>query len=97
MSQRTDYCREHKYRIETGFTCTKCGHNRPSEEENRLEELRQAKAQALEEAATHLSQPYVLWHGDGGVTVKNGLDDLTRGIKLTDWLRQRAQQLKDDQ
>ena len=60
MSQRPDYCREHKYRIETGFTCTKCGYNRPSEEENRLEELRQAKEQAWREGANTAIADYDL-------------------------------------
>lgn len=58
------------------------------------EEIRQVKEQALEETADHISKPYTLWHGDGGVRVREGLNDPTQGTKLTDWLRQQAQNLK---
>jgi hypothetical protein len=41
-------------------------------------------AEAFNKAANFLDTPGVLWHGDGGVTVKiNG-----NHVKLTDWLRQ---------
>ena len=67
MSQRPDYCRDHKYRIETGFTCIKCGYNRPSEEENRLEELRQAKEEAWGQGAEAVALliPEHEWHDRG--------------------------------
>ncbi|WP_019148801.1 hypothetical protein [Timonella senegalensis] len=59
------------------------------------EEIRKAKAQALEEAAEFLSRAGVLWHGDSGVTVREGWNDHTKGAKLTDWLRDRAQRIKE--
>ena len=53
----------------------------------------EVKAQALEEAAELLDQPRALWFELGiGVTVQ---DDTNRDIKLTTWLRDRAQQYRD--
>lgn len=53
---------------------------------------RQIKSEALEEAAEFLSREGVLWHGDSGVTVREGWNH----VKLTDWLRDRAQQLTEE-
>src|SRR5690625_623265 len=53
----------------------------------------EVKAEALEGAAELLDQPRALWFELGiGVTVQ---DDTNRDIKLTTWLRDRAQQYRD--
>ena len=67
MSHTPANCLDHKYRIETGFICIKCGYTRPSEEDLRLEELRQAKEEAWGQGAEAVALliPEHEWHDRG--------------------------------
>lgn len=47
-------------------------------------------AKELNELADHFSKRRVLWYGDGGIEVCVDEERLTM-VKLTDWLRARAQ------
>lgn len=54
-----------------------------------------AKADALEDAATFLSEPRKVWHGDDGVSVLIDESLMTR-IPLVQWLRRCAAKIRND-
>lgn len=55
----------------------------------------EARTEALSEVAEILSKPGVIWHGDGGVTVRTDPTWREPDVPLVDWIRQRVAAIRE--